>query len=55
MAPKKTPTKGAKGKAKAAEKDEKKTTKVAKQTKGKGLLLQFLCGICDHPYSESVY
>lgn len=35
MAPKKTATKGAKGKAKAVEKEEKKQTKVSKQTKGK--------------------
>jgi hypothetical protein len=35
MAPKKQATKGAKGKAKAQDKEEKKQSKVAKQTKCK--------------------
>ena len=35
MAPKKTATKGAKGKVKAQDKEEKKQAKVSKQSKGK--------------------
>ena len=47
MAPKKTGSKGAKGKAKAQDKEEKKTTKAVAQSKGKHEKLQSMICICD--------